>query len=133
MLKYLLDTNIVIYTIKNRPQAVRERFNRHAGQMAISSVTVAELVFGVERSAEPQRNLAVVEGFVARLEQLAFDSEAAIQSGQIRAELAAKGTPIGPYDVMIAGQARASGLILVTNNLKEFERVGGLRLENWAG
>ncbi len=131
MLKYLLDTNIVIYTIKNRPESLRQRFNHHAGQMAISSVTVAELIYGIERSARPEENLAVIEGFMARLELLAFDSEAAIQSGQIRAEVAARGTPIGPYDVMIAGQARASGLILVTNNLKEFERVEGLRLENW--
>lgn len=131
MLKYLLDTNIIIYTVKNRPASVRETFKRHAGQMAISTVTLGELVFGAERSSQPERNLADVEGLAARLTVLAFDEQAAAHFGQVRAELYRAGKPIGPYDMMIAGHARAQGLILVTNNIREFERVPGLRVENW--
>ncbi|GKW50466.1 type II toxin-antitoxin system tRNA(fMet)-specific endonuclease VapC [Halomonas sp. NCCP-2165] len=131
MLKYLLDTNICIYTIKNKPPAVREAFHRHHGQLAISTITLMELVYGAEKSSAPERNLAVVEGFAARLEVLNYDADAAAHSGQVRAELARAGTPIGPYDQMIAGHARSLGLIVVTNNLKEFERVPGLRIEDW--
>ena len=131
MLKYMLDTNIVIYTMKNRPQTVREAFQRHYGQMCISSVTYMELVYGAERSSNPERNLNEIEGFAARLEVLPYDNGAAVHTGQIRAELAAIGTPIGPYDQMIAGHARSMGLVVVTNNTKEFSRVDGLRLENW--
>lgn len=131
MIKYLLDTNILIYTIKNRPEEVRKTFNLHAGQMAISTVTVGELIFGAERSAKPEQNLADIEGLIARLEVLDFDTDAATHFGQIRAELYSKGQPIGPYDMMIVGHARSKGLILVTNNTKEFKRVDGLRIENW--
>ncbi len=131
MLKYLLDTNIVIYTIKNRPAEIRETFIRHEGQMAISSVTWGELVFGAEHSSQVERNLADIEGLAARLEILPFDFKAATHFGQIRAELYRKGLPIGPYDMMIAAQARSQGLILVSNNTREFERVSALRLENW--
>jgi tRNA(fMet)-specific endonuclease VapC len=132
VLKYLLDTNMVIYTVKNRPDQVREAFNQHEGQMAISSVTWGELIYGVERSSQPKRNLADIESMAARLEILAFDEKAANHFGQIRSELYRIGQPIGPYDMMIAGQARSSGLILVTNNVKEFDRVPGLMIENWA-
>ncbi|RUJ45759.1 tRNA(fMet)-specific endonuclease VapC [Pseudomonas aeruginosa] len=131
MLKYMLDTNICIFTIKNRPEQVREAFKRHSGQMSISTVTLMELIYGAEKSANPERNLADVEGFAARLEVLPYDTQAAAHSGQLRAELARMGKPIGPYDQMIAGHARAQGLILVTNNLREFERVPGLRVEDW--
>ncbi|WP_194790277.1 type II toxin-antitoxin system tRNA(fMet)-specific endonuclease VapC [Pseudomonas sp. UFMG81] len=131
MLRYMLDTNICIYTIKNKPQVVREAFNRHYGQLAISTVTLMELVYGAEKSAAPARNLAVVEGFTARLEVLDYDTLGAAHTAQLRAELAKAGTPIGPYDQMIAGHARARGLILVTNNLREFQRVPGLRVEDW--
>ena len=132
MLKFMLDTNIVVYTIKNRPAKVRDAFKRHSGQMAISAVTLGELVYGAEKSAQPERNLTDIEGFAARLEVLPFDSLAATHFGQLRAELAKIGTPIGPYDQMIAGHARSLGLILVTNNIKEFARVPGLRIDNWA-
>lgn len=132
MLKYMLDTNIVIYTSKNRPEKVREAFNRHQGQLSISTITLGELVYGAERSSQPEKNLEIIEGFAARLEVLPFESQDAVHFGQIRAELAAKGKPIGPYDAMIAGHARARGLILVTNNMGEFKRVQGLRVENWA-
>ncbi len=131
MLKYLLDTNMVIYTIKNRPVQVRDAFIRHEGQMAISSVTWGELIYGVERSSLPEKNLADIEAMAARLEIVPLSEQAATHFGQIRAELYSQGQPIGPYDMMIAGQARALGLVLVTNNEKEFERVSGLMLENW--
>ena len=133
MLRYLLDTNIVIYTIKNRPRRVRERFTRHQGQLAISSVTLMELVYGAEKSPQPERNLRDIDGLAARLDVLPYDAAAATHTGQIRAELARQGTPIGPYDQMIAGHARALGLILVSNDAAEFGRVPGLRLENWVG
>jgi tRNA(fMet)-specific endonuclease VapC len=131
MLKYMLDTNICIFTVKNRPQQVREAFNRHHGQLCISSVSFMELIYGAEKSANPERNLSVVEGFAARLEVLAYDHMAASHTGQLRAELARSGTPIGPYDQLIAGHARSRGLILVTNNRHEFDRVPGLRIEDW--
>lgn len=110
---------------------MREHFKRHTGQMAISTVTLGELVYGAERSSQPERNLADVEGFAARLTVLAFDPQAAVHFGQVRAELYRGGKPIGPYDMMIAGHARALGLILVTHNTREFERVPGLRIEDW--
>ena len=132
MLKYLLDTNFVIYTMKNRPQQVKRRFQQHHGQMGISTVTLGELVFGAEHSQEVERNLADIEAMAARLEVVPFDKKAAYQFGQIRAELYRTGHPIGPYDMMIAGQARVIGVILVTNNVKEFERVRGLLLEDWS-
>ena len=128
----MLDTNIVIYTIKNKPKIVREAFIKHHGQMCITTITLMELVYGAEKSANPERNLREVEGFAARLDVLPYDNSAAIHTGQIRAELAKDGKPIGPYDQMIAGHARSQGLMLVTNNEKEFERVPGLRIENWA-
>ncbi|WP_162847956.1 type II toxin-antitoxin system tRNA(fMet)-specific endonuclease VapC [Mariprofundus erugo] len=131
MLKYMLDTNIVIYTIKNRPAHVRDSFKLHDGQMCISSVTFGELVYGAERSSQPERNLADIQGLVARLEIVPFDEHATEHFGQLRAELYNIGQPIGPYDMMIAGHARSMGLILVTNNEKEFARVPGLRLQNW--
>jgi len=132
MLKYLLDTNIVIYTIKNRPRQVRRRFQAHHGRMGISSVSLGELVFGAEHSEQVERNLADIEAMVARLEVLPFEEKAAYHFGQLRAALYRTGQPIGPYDMMIAGQARALGLILVTNNVKEFGLVPGLVLEDWS-
>ncbi|MDA3790929.1 MAG: tRNA(fMet)-specific endonuclease VapC [Desulfobacula sp.] len=131
MLKYLLDTNIVIYTMKNRPLQVKRRFKQHKDQMCISSVTLGELIFGAEHSQQVERNLTDIEAIIARLEVLPFDNKAAYHFGQIRAALYNIGKPIGPYDMMIAGQTRASGLTLITNNIKEFERVPGLILENW--
>jgi tRNA(fMet)-specific endonuclease VapC len=131
MLKYMLDTNIIIYTIKNRPLEVREAFKRHDEQMCISTITMGELIYGAEKSARPEENLAVIEGMAARLEVVPFEVNDSVHFGQIRAELNAVGKPIGPYDMMIAGHARSRALILVTNNTKEFDRVTGLRLENW--
>lgn len=131
MLKYMLDTNIVIFTIKNKPAHMREIFNRLQDRLCISSITLMELIYGAEKSANPEKNLAVVEGFVARVEVLNYDSLAAEHTGQIRAEQAKEGKPIGAYDQMIAGHARSRGLIVVTNNTREFERVSGLRIEDW--
>ena len=90
-----------------------------------------ELVYGAERSAVPEKNLAVVEGFLTRLEVLDFDQAASEQAAQVRAELAKQGMPIGPYDALIAGHARSLGLTVVTNNMREFERVAGLRVVDW--
>jgi tRNA(fMet)-specific endonuclease VapC len=127
----MLDTNIVIYTIKNRPENARKAFNKHAGQICISAVTWGELVYRAERSAYPEKNLADIEGLAARLDIVPFNDQAATHFGQVRAEFYGIGKPIGPYDMMIAGHARALALILVTNSMKEFQRVPGLRLENW--
>jgi tRNA(fMet)-specific endonuclease VapC len=131
MLRYMLDTNICIYVIKNRPQGLRERFNSLAEQLCISAVTLAEMIYGAEKSERPVENLAVVEHFAARLEVLPFAERAAAHYGQLRAELERQGTPIGGYDLMIGGHARSEGLVLVTNNRREFQRIKGLRIENW--
>lgn len=131
MLKYLLDTNIAIYVIKHRPLTALDTFNRHAGQLSISTITLAELFHGAEKSAKPEHNLRQVEDFVSRLDVLEYGSKAAAHYGDIRANLERKGTPIGINDLHIAAHARSEGLTLVTNNLREFERVEALRLENW--
>lgn len=131
MLRYLLDTNICIYVIKNRPEPVRQAFNANAARLCISSVTLAELLYGAEKSAKPAHNLSVVEHFAARLDVLPFDDNAASHFGQIRAGLERAGMPIGAYDMMIAAHARSRGLIVVTNNEREFIRVPGLVVENW--
>lgn len=133
MLRYMLDTNIVIYVIKRRPRALLDKFNAHAGQMCISAITESELLHGVEKSDHRDRNLRQVEDFVSRLDVLAYDSKAAAHYGDIRADLERKGKPIGVNDLHIAAHARAEGLILVSNNTREFERVTALRLDNWVG
>ena len=131
MIRYLLDTNIVIYVIKRRPRAVLEVFNRHHGHMAVSAITLAELVHGAEKSQFPARNLNVVEDFCSRLAVLPYTLEAAYHYGAIRAALESKGQTIGVNDLHIAAHARSQGLTLVTNNLREFERVPGVLVENW--
>lgn len=110
---------------------MRAVFTRHHGQMGISSITLTELICGAEKSRNPERNLADVDGFTARLDVLGYGREAAAHTGQLRAELARTGTPIGPYDQMIAGHARSCGLILVANNLRAFDRAPRLRVEDW--
>ena len=132
MLKYMIDTNIAIYTLKNRPAKVRAAFKKHSGEMCLSTISLGELIFVAEKSARVEHNLTVIEGFAARLKIESFNAQAAVHFGQLRAELAKSGKLIGPYDMMIAGHARAMGLILVTNNRREFDRVPGLRVENWA-
>ncbi|MBI2306737.1 MAG: type II toxin-antitoxin system VapC family toxin [Rhodocyclales bacterium] len=131
MIRYLLDTNIVIYVIKRRPIEVLSRFNANATRMAISAVTLAELMHGAEKSSQRDANLAVVEDFCSRLEVLPYGMKAAQHYGAIRAALERDGQPIGVNDLHIAAHARSEGLVLVTNNLREFERVPALQLENW--
>ena len=131
MLRYLLDTNICIDVIKRRPELVLDRFNENAAHLAISSITLAELLHGAEKSSQPQRTLAVVEDFCSRLDVLDYVAKAAQHYGQIRASLEQRGTPIGVNDLHIAAHARSEGLTLVSNNLREFERVDGLLYENW--
>ena len=132
MVGYMLDTNICIYVIKNRPAELRERFDRLADELCISTITVGELLFGAEKSARRSQNLEAVEQFAARLEVLPFSAKAAAHFGQIRAELARYGTLCGAYDMLIGAHARGEGMVLVTNNVREFERMPGLRVDNWA-
>lgn len=127
----MLDTNIVIYTIKNRPEHIRVLFNQRSDQICISAITLGELIFGAEHSQQVERNLADIEAMTAQLQVLPFESKSAYHFGRIRSDLYRKGKPIGAYDMMIAGHARSLGLVLVTNNIKEFSRVPGLLLENW--
>ncbi len=131
MIRYMLDTDICIYTIKNRPLELRDRFNQEAAHICMSAVTLAELMFGAEKSSQTERNLSVVENFSARMPVLPFGEKASAHFGEIRAVLERKGESIGPYDLMIAGHARSEGLVVVSNNIKEFSRVEGLRIENW--
>ena len=131
MLRYLLDTNIVIYVIKSRPIEVLEMFNRHAGQMAISSITLAELMHGAEKSSKVDANIRVVEDFTSRLQVLPYSAKAAQHYGSIRAALEKIGQPIGINDLHIAAHARSEGFTLISNNLGEFSRVPALLSENW--
>ena len=131
-MRYMLDTDICIYAINERPVGVLQELRRHqADGLGVSSITVAELHFGVERSRS-NRNLDALRRFLDALEVALFDAAAAQLSGSLRAWLASQGTPIGPYDVLIAAHAHAIGATLVSNNTREFDRVPGLKLENWA-
>ena len=131
MLKYMLDTNIVIYVINRRPVEVLDTFNRYVSRMCISSITLAELLHGVEKSSKPEHNRRQVEEFVSLLEVLEYGPEAAVHYGEIRADLERQGISIGVNDLHIAGHARSRGLTIVTNNLSEFERVRGLSVDSW--
>jgi len=131
MLQYMLDTNICIYVIKSYPPKLREKFNRLAEQLCISTVTLAELHYGAEKSLRRLENLQAIEHFTARLDVLEFSSKAAAHYGQIRTELERAGKPVGAHDMLIAAHARAEGLAVVTNNTREFARIPGLRVENW--
>ena len=131
MLKYLLDTNIVIYVLKRRPVEVLEIFNTNASRMAISSITLSELIYGAEKSINIDKNLEAIEEFISHLDVLSYDAKASQHYGQIKAALEKKGEVIGENDIHIAAHAISQGLILVTNNLREFKRVPNLALENW--
>ena len=131
MLRYLLDTNIVIYVLKRRPVEVLSAFNANASRMAISTITLAELLHGAERSSRVSENLSVIEDFCSRLQVLPYGAKAAQHYGLIRAALERLGQSIGVNDLHIAGHARSEGLVLVTNNVSEFERVRALEVENW--
>jgi tRNA(fMet)-specific endonuclease VapC len=131
MLTYMLDTNICIYVMKNYPQNLREKFNALAEQLCISSITLGELHYGAEKSARRVDNQRAIEQFAARLDVLPFAEKAAAHYGQVRAELERAGTPSGPHDMQIGAHARSEGLIIVTNNMREFARMPGVRAENW--
>ena len=129
---YLLDTDICIYLIKKRPSEVLDRFRQHSPQdVAISMITLFELAYGVEKSQYPRRSRDALAKFLLPLNLMNLDRSSALESAVIRAQLEKKGTPIGPYDLLIAGLARSRDMILVTSNIKEFEKVSDLHLENW--
>ena len=129
---YMLDTNICIYVLKKRPKAVRDKFdNVRRDQIYISIITYAELKFGVEKSLSKKMNQEILNEFIARLQIKLWDEEAANHYAKIRYELEKQGTPIGNMDLMIASHARSCGYKLVTNNLREFDRVPDLKLVNW--
>ena len=131
-MSYMLDTNICIYAIKNRPKQVLSRLKENMNQgLFISSITVAELEYGIEKSVNPEKNRASLTRFLSILETLPFDDSAALEFGKIRAFLEKQGTPIGKMDMLIAAHAKSGGLILVTNNVREFIRVPGIMIENW--
>lgn len=131
MLRFMLDTNLCIRLLRDRPAGLRPRFSAEADSLCMSSIILMELLYGAERSARPQHHRAEVEQFAGRLQVLPFDAEAADHAAQIRAELVRVGQPVGSYDLLIAGHARSRGLTVVTGNLGEFSRVEGLRAEDW--
>ena len=131
---FLLDTNICIYLTKRRPAEVLRKFEEYAvGDIGVSSVTVAELYFDVQKSQHPAQNEQALEQFLLPLAAAAFDLKAAATYGRIRATLEKQGTPIGPLDTLVAAHALSLDLTLVTNNVREFGRVPGLSIENWVG
>jgi tRNA(fMet)-specific endonuclease VapC len=131
-MKYLLDTNICIYLIKEKPPEVLARFTSlKPTQVFISAISVFELQYGVENSQTPKRNLSALDNFLRPMNILDFTTKEAKVAAKIRADLKRKGTPIGAYDLQIAATALAQGLTVVTNNTSEFERVVGLKWENW--
>lgn len=132
MTTHLLDTNAVIaLLVRKSPALVGRVMGSDEGSIGFSAVVAHELYFGAYKSAKVSFNLETLRLAMADFPFIAFDREDAQISGEIRAALAAKGRPIGPYDVLIAGQAKARSLILVTSNTSEFERVDGLRVEDW--
>jgi tRNA(fMet)-specific endonuclease VapC len=131
VLRFLLDTNLCIRVLRDRSAHLRARFNREADALAISTIVLTELLHGAARSARPEANRREVESFASLLEVLPYDVAAAHHAADIRASLERQGRSIGGYDVLIAGHARSRGLIVVTGNLGEFERVEGLRCEDW--
>jgi tRNA(fMet)-specific endonuclease VapC len=130
MLRYLLDTNLCIRVLRDRTPALRERFNSQAEGLAISTIVLTELLHGAAKSARPDMGRREVENFAARLEVLPYDAAAAHHAADIRATLE-QGRSIGSYDALIAGHARSRGLVVVTGDRGEFDRVDGLRCEDW--
>ena len=132
-MRFMLDTNICIYIIKQKPPEVLVRFNSYVvGDIAVSSITVAELQFGVQKSQQPERNQQALNHFLLPLTVVDFDQTAATTYGEVRASLERQGRPIGPLDMLIAAHALNLKLTLATNNAGEFARVQGLVVENWA-
>ncbi len=132
MKRYMLDTDMCSYIIKNHPEHVFKRFQKlDMEQICISSVTYAEMIYGVERSSSKRINRPIIDDFVRHLDVLDWDTSAADQYGKIRTGLEAQGTPIGAMDMLIAAHAKSIAAILVTNNQKPFTKVKGLKIENW--
>ena len=130
---YMLDTNICIYAIKNKPEQVLEKLKQNLSNgVCISAITLAELQHGVEKSMNPEKNSMALLQFLSILDILPFDDLAAVEYGKICAYLQKRGTPIGTMDILIAAHAKTENLIIVTNNVREFERVPDLKIENWA-
>jgi tRNA(fMet)-specific endonuclease VapC len=130
--KFLLDSNICIFVLRQKPLDVLKKVASHpSADIAISSITVAELHFGAQRSADPPKNRRALEQFLVPFSLLNFDYAAAEIYGEIRATLQAAGTPIGSLDMLIAAHALSQGLTLVTNNVREFTRVPNLIVEDW--
>lgn len=130
---YMLDTNICIYVIKHKPEQVFRHMQENLQKgLCISAITLAELEHGIEKSSYPEKNRAALTRFLAIIEVLPFDEIAAKKYGKVCAYLQRQGTPIGTMDMLIAGHAIAADCIIVTNNVREFERVPGLTIENWA-
>lgn len=130
--KYLLDTNICIYTIKKRPESVvRMVKSCHNEEICISSITIMEMEYGLQKSKAAASSRKALIDFLLPFKIIDFSAADAYEYGKIRAFLESKGMPVGPYDLQIAAQAISRNLILVTNNLKEFERIPGLKTENW--
>ena len=131
-MKYMLDTNICIYIIKRRPKAVIERFLRtEIFQIAISSITLSELLYGVSKSSRPKQNQMALMQFIAPLAVLPYGDDAAQYYGDLRVHLEKQGTPIGSLDMLIAAHALSTACTLITNNEKEFIRIPNLKIENW--
>jgi len=131
-MKYMLDTNMCIYIIKKRPEGVLKKFLKfEPGDICLSSVTLAELMYGVQKSQHQHKNLSALQEFTSPLEIMPFDEETAAHYGQIRAHLEKKGMTIGSLDMMIAAHAQCLDLTLATNNKKEFTRVPHLKIEDW--
>lgn len=132
MLRYMLDTNLCIRVLRDRPKSLRDRFNREADGLGISTIVLTELLHGAAKSTRPDHNRREVERFAGRLEVLSFDADAAAHAADIRAVLERRGLRIGGNDLLIAGHARSRGVVIVTGNLGEFNRVEGLRCEDWS-
>ena len=131
-MKYMLDTNICIFIIKNKPETVIRKFMEYdAGDICISAITYAELVHGVEKSAAREKNRIALTVFLSEIQIIPFDDAAAQAYGVVKAELQRRGTPIGPLDTLIAAHAKALKVVLITNNTREFSRVDGLVVEDW--
>lgn len=129
---FLLDSDICIYSMRNEPPGVQKRLNKlDDGDVGIPAVVVAELRYGVAKSQAWERNTIALDRFLRSFEIVRFDEAAAVRYGEIRAELEKKGTPIGPLDMLIAAQAVSMGLTLITNNLREYKRVPGLKCISW--
>lgn len=132
MMKFMLDTNIIAYAINRRPEGVLNRIMAHSPEeLCISAITMAELEYGASNSSRPDQNRLALLVFLAEIQIVPFDEKAAREYGEIRFALSKAGKLIGANDLLIAAHARSLGLVLVTNNTREFERVRGLRLENW--